>query len=181
MSAKSGNFWTRLQQLLVNALVTSKLDYCNSLLFGLPDYLIHQLQRCHDNAARVISLTRKYDHITPVLHDLHWLPVDYRIKYKIILISYKSLNSQGPAYLKDLLQYRKSKRCLRSTDDVRLQEPRFRLDSYGARSFISAASRLWNSLPTHLRQEQPGADKSSKLVKFKKDLKTYLFHKAYYS
>ena len=79
-------------EVLTNALVTSKLDYCNSLLYGVHDYQINQLQRCQNNAARIVTLTRKFEHITPVLIDLHWLPVKYRIMFKVLLLTFKSLN-----------------------------------------------------------------------------------------
>ena len=74
---------------MINSAVTSRLDCCNSLLYGINGYLMSQLQRCQNNAARIVSLRRKYDHITPVLEDLHWLPVEYRINYKILLLAYK--------------------------------------------------------------------------------------------
>ena len=64
---------------MINSAVTSHLDYCNSLLYGINGYLVSQLQHCQNNAARIVSLRRKYDHITPVLKNLHWLPVEHRI------------------------------------------------------------------------------------------------------
>ena len=77
---------------LVNATITSRLDYCNSLMFGIPKELISQLQKRQNHAARVITKWRKYDHITPVLVGLHWLPVKQRIDFKILLLTYKALN-----------------------------------------------------------------------------------------
>ena len=75
-------------EILENSLVTSKMDYCNSLLYDINDHLIDRIQRCQNNAARVISLTRKCDHITPVLHGLHWLPIYYRIRYKLLILAH---------------------------------------------------------------------------------------------
>ena len=97
-------------EILVNSLVTSKMDYCNSLLYGINDYQIEQIQRCQNNAARVISLTRKYDHITHVRHSLHWLPVYYRIIFKVLVITHKSLYGKGPMYLQNLLSWYMPKR-----------------------------------------------------------------------
>ena len=77
---------------LVNAIITSRLDYCNSLMFGIPKELISQLQKRQNHAARVITKWRKYNHITPVLVDLHWLPMKQRIDFKILLLTYKALN-----------------------------------------------------------------------------------------
>ena len=160
-------------EMLVNCLVTSKLDYCNSLLYGIPDYQIDRLQRCHNNAARIITLTRKHDHITPVLHELHWLPVKFRIMYKLLVTAHKSLNERGPVYLKDLLEWYQPPRSLRSEDEHKLREPRWRLKSFGARSFENAVPYLWNNvLTTDLRKE-------TSVDKFQADLKTHLFITAY--
>ena len=107
--------------------------------------------------------------------------MSYRILYKMLLIVYKTINNQGPVYLKDLLEYRISRRSLRSNNDKRLVEPVYRLESFGARSFMCAAPRLWNSLPLQLRGDQPGTDEYKKLSHFKKALKSHLFTKAYYA
>ena len=74
---------------MINSAVTSRLDYCNSLLYG-NGYIVSQLQRCQNNAARIVSLRRKFDLITLLLKDLHWLPVEHRINYKILLLAYKA-------------------------------------------------------------------------------------------
>ena len=84
---------------LVNATITSRLDYCNSLMFGIPKDLMSQLQKRQNHAARVITQWRKYDHITPVLVDLHWLPVKQRIDFKILFLTYKALNGLAPEYI----------------------------------------------------------------------------------
>ena len=88
---------------LVNATITSRLDYCNSLMFGIPKELISQIQKRQNHAACVITKWRKCDHITPVLVDLHWLPVKQRIDFKIILLTYKDLSGLAPAYMRELL------------------------------------------------------------------------------
>ena len=93
---------------LINALVTSKLDYNNSILFGLPGYVLKPLQMVQHCAARLITHTRKYDHITPVLMELHWLPVEARIHYKIAILVFKSLNQSAPKYLQEIVAPYKS-------------------------------------------------------------------------
>ncbi len=85
---------------LVNAFMTSRLDYCNALLGGCPASLINKLQIVQNAAARVLTWSRKYDHITPIL--LHWLPIKFRISYKILLLAYKAQNGLAPAYLTNL-------------------------------------------------------------------------------
>ena len=87
----------------VHALVTSRLDNCNAVLFGLPDYLIKRLQYVLNAAARLVSLTNKYDHITPVRKQLHWLPVKERINFKILLTTFKALHGINPLYLCELI------------------------------------------------------------------------------
>ena len=90
---------------LIHAYVTSRLDYCNGLLYGLPKVLTNKLQSVLNTAARLVTLKRKYDSITPDMQKLHWLPIESRIKYKIILQVFKSLNGMAPKYLADKLKY----------------------------------------------------------------------------
>ena len=156
--------------LLVNALVTSKLDGLNALLVGLPQQTIMSLQRVQNHAARVVTGVARYDHITPVLHDLHWLPVHYRIQFKILLLTFKCVLGIAPSYLSDLINMYKPSRSLRSQDQLLLQQPRARLASYGDRAFAIVAPSLWNQVPYDIRA-------SSSVTIFKKRLKTYLFSK----
>ena len=88
---------------LVHAFVSSKLDFCNSLLYGLPDVHIAKLQRVQNAAARLVVGLPRFCHITPVLYDLHWLPIRYRIHFK-------SLHGLAPKYLSDLLAVSKPSR-----------------------------------------------------------------------
>ena len=89
---------------LVHAFVTSKVDYCNSLLYCVPKYLLQRLQRVLNCAARIVFKSNKYDrHIMPLLRELRWLPIQQRIEFKILLITFKALNNQAPTYLTDLL------------------------------------------------------------------------------
>ncbi len=86
-------------EILIHAFMTSRLDYCNALLGGCSARLINKLQMVQNAAARVLTRTRKYEHISPVLSTLHWLPTKHRIDFKILLITYKALNGLAPQYL----------------------------------------------------------------------------------
>ncbi len=88
---------------LVYALMTSRLDYCNALLGGCPASSINKQNLVQNAVARVLTRSRKYDHITPILQSLHWLPIKFCISYKILFIGYKALNDLAPVYLTNLL------------------------------------------------------------------------------
>ena len=92
---------------VVHAVVTSRIDYCNSLLYGISDYNISRLQWIQNSAASIVTHTRKYDHITPIFQKLHWLPVRQRIHFKMLLVTYKSINGMAPEYLCELVSIRK--------------------------------------------------------------------------
>ena len=130
--------------------------------------LTAKLQKVQNNSAKLICRTPKFDHISPVLHTLHWLPVEQRIEYKLLLLAFKSVNNDGPSYLSDLKFYIPS-RQLRSSSDTRLLRiPSFCLKSFGQCKFLYQASVLWNSLPISLHY-------SNSTLAFKSSLKTHLF------
>ena len=156
---------------VVHAFVTSRLDMANSLLYGLPQEQLNRLQRIQNIAARVVTRSKKSCHITPVLKELHWLPVRYHIVYKILLIVYKAVNGLSPLYISNLLNFYTSSRNLRSNEKLLLIEPKSK-HSWGDRSFVVAAPRLWNELPLSIRT-------SPSLEVFKKKLKTCLMLQAY--
>ena len=157
---------------LVCSLVTSRLDYGNALLFEVNSGLINKLQRVQNTAARLITRTKKHNHITPVLVSLHWIPVQYRIQYKLLLYTFKALNGLAPIYLEELINIYQPTRSLRSEHEMRLIQPRIRTKLYGERRFDKATANLWNSLPIHMRHERS-------IELFKKNLKTYLFKLAF--
>ena len=134
---------------VMQSLVMSRLDYCNALLIGIQQDLIAKLQRLQNSAARIVSRTRKYEHITPLLIKLHWLPIKFRIQFKVLLLVYKALNGPAPKYIMELLVPYKPRRHLRSEAKGLLDEPRTRL-KFGDRAFSISAPRLWNALPQHL-------------------------------
>ena len=156
---------------LIHAFVTSRLDYCNSLLYGISDKSMKKLRRVQNTAARIVTLSRKYDHITPILKTLHWLPVNLRIEFKILLLTYKSLNELAPVYLRDLLVKHEPSRALRSSNKNLLALPSTKTKAtYGDKAFSNTAPRLWNSLPIEIRN-------ANSVHSFKRLLKTFLFTK----
>ena len=157
---------------LVCSLVTSRLDYGNALLFGVNTNVLQKLQRVQNTAARLITRRKKYDHITPALIELHWLPVNFRCQYKLLVYFSKALDGTAPIYLQELLTLYIPTRSLRSENTNRLQVPKVRTKSYGHQRFDMAAAILWNDLPSDLRLLDT-------IDFFKSKLKTHLFKLAY--
>lgn len=157
---------------VIHAFITTRLDYCNALYIGVNQASLSRLQMVQNAAARLLTGTRKREHIMPVLASLHWLPVCFRIKFKILLFVFKSLHGQAPAYIDDLLKTHTPLRSLRSADQLFLSVPRTRLKNRGDRAFSIVAPRLWNDLPMCVRV-------ASSLDIFKSRLKTHFYSLAF--
>lgn len=156
---------------LVHSFVSTKLDYCNSLLYGLPKCQLNKMQRVLNCAARVVARVGRNDHITGILISLHWLPVCERIEFKILLLTFKALHGLAPKYLTCLIHVYTPVRPLRSVNSCTLTVPTSCLKRYGDRAFVHCAPILWNRLPHTLRAIDD-------IVSFKRDLKTFLFKRA---
>ena len=158
---------------LVCSFVTPHLDYCNSLLTALPNNRIAKLQQIQNSAARLVKQINKKEHITPILRELHWLPIRSRIDYKIATITFKCINDPTfPSYLRDLISYKTTSRTLRSSSKNLLSIPKTSLRNFGDRAFTSYSPRLWNDLPHKIRDE-------TNLNSFQTSLKTHLFKLSY--
>ena len=124
-----------------NSLVSSRLDYCNSLYFGMSKQNIQKLWRVQNSLARAITQTSKYQHITPVFKDLHWIPVTQWIEYKISLLTFKTIMNGQPSYLHQLLIPQTHYSSTRLSRTSALFIPRTRT-STGKRTFSVAAPRI---------------------------------------
>ena len=141
-------------EMVIHAFITSRLDYCNSLLIGIDQASLKRLQLVQIAAARLLTGTKKRDHITPVLSSLHWLPVKYRIDFKVLLFVFKSLHGLSPSYLSELIEPYAPTRVLRSANLNLLEELDTEKRSRGDRAFAAAGPRLWNMLPLPIRFAQ---------------------------
>jgi len=162
---------TESAKTLVHAFMNRRLDYCDSLLYGVSEELLQKLQVLQNAAARVVTGARKVDHITPVLHELHWLPVRQRIGFKLAMTVYKCLSGMAPAYLADdcvLVSSMASRRHLRSADVRKLVVWRTRT-VLGARDYAVSIAVVWNSLPVELSVSV------LTVATFSRHLKTHLF------
>ena len=152
----------------VQAFITSRLDYCNSLLHDIPLAQIERLQRIQNKDARLITRTRQRDHITPVLRALHWLPVCHRIEFKVLVNVFKCLHGLSPDYLTEMVHVHRRDNRLRQPDTFTLSK-QVAIRVIGKRAFGISAPPLWNRLPMTVR-----ARKTTFLL-FKRTLKTHLF------
>ena len=158
---------------LAASFILSRLDYCNALYKNLNKYQIDQLQKLQNFAAKVVMSKSLYDHVTPCLIELHWLPVSFRIDFKIAVLSFKCLHDLAPTYLSDLIEEYHPSRNLRSSTQKLLKKKVVKFEKLGKKSFAYSAPQVWNSLPFYLRNE-------TSLEVFKKKLKTFYFEMAYH-
>ena len=159
---------------LMVSLVLSHLDYTNSLLGGLPKASIAQLQRIQNIAARIVLNKGKYDSATSCLEQPHWLPIRYRIEYKIITLVHRCLHQTAPPYLSRLVNYHIQRRegLHLEEDTSKLEIPKTTKKTFAARSFSVLGPTLWNNLPSELCN-------ITSYTTFKKHLKTHLFKTAF--
>ena len=159
---------------IVQAVVMSRIDYCNSLLFGVSSTHLMKLQRVQNAAARLVCSIPKHEHITPSLIRLHWLPVKFRVNFKIAMLTFKCINKTAPEYLSSLVTIRKTSRYnLRSNTGKLLQDNTARSKkTLGDRAFSNASATVWNSLPVLIRNQE-------NFSIFKSLLKTHYFREAF--
>ena len=152
----------------------SKIDYCNSLYYGLPKSQHKKLRRILNRSVRLIKGLSPYDRVTPSMIELHLLPIRARIEYKVSVLTFQALKMGKPEYIRRLLSEFStgSNLVLRHNTEInRLNEPRHNL-SLGARAFKMSAPRVFNRLPIQVRD-------CNTCDSFKKKLKTHLFQKCY--
>ncbi|XP_073330500.1 uncharacterized protein [Pagrus major] len=142
----------RSAEVVLHALVSSRLDYCNVLFSGLPICTTRSLQLVQNSAARLLTKTSRFCHITPVLASLHWLPIQARADFKVLLLTYKALNGLAPSYLTELLSPYIPPRPLRSLSSNLLVIPPINKKSAGGRAFAYRAPFLWNGLPLGIKE-----------------------------
>ena len=135
-------------------MITSRVDYCNSLLYGLPATQLNKIQRVLNAAARLVCRSPPYCHITPLMHNLLWLPVNLRVCFKVLLFVFKAIHGIAPSYISDLILVKpNSSYNLRSSSaGILLAFPsRKTKRTLCDRSFSVAALTIWNKLPRELR------------------------------
>ena len=154
---------------IVRTLILSKLDYCNSLLYGINKKHINRLQVLQNKCARLILKQPTRSHASPLLQSLHWLPIEKRIQFKIIVQAFKAIHLSSPSYLASYFQSRvsKTKYTLRSDLAISLEVPRAKKHA-GDRALSVAGPHLWNDLPICVRS-------IDHLNGFKNSLKSHLF------
>ena len=162
------------KEIVIHALISSQIDSCNSLYYGICHSSLSRLQPDQNAAARMLTGTRKRDHISPILALLHWLPVKYRIDFKVLLLVFKALHGLAPLYISDLLMLYHTSRPLRSSNQFNLAIPQTRMKTKGDHGFSAVAPALWNKQHIFIRP-------SPITETFKSRLKIYFYSLAFKS
>ena len=162
---------TETTHMLIHSFITSRLDYCNSLLVRIPAYLLDRLQKLQNKAAKIVLKKKQSESSINVLRDLHWLPIKTRIDFKIASHVFKALNGLAPSYLEDLVHIYQPLRTLRSSSGCLLETKRVN-SKLEERAFSFYAPKVWNALSLITKQ-------CENYDSFKKHLKTEYFKKCY--
>ena len=163
---------TEASKTIAAAIVGSRLYFCNSLLAGTSVSNLTRLRLVQNTLARVVTQKPRFCRITPVLSDLHWLPVRQRISFKIATITSKVLQFQQPSYLASLIPKYAPTRALRSSSSLSICVPPRKTTMANSKSFSYVASNIWNALPNHISS-------TPTLPAFRRALKYHLFLLAY--
>ena len=155
---------------LVTSCVLSRLDYCNSLLMGSPNSVIQPMQKVQNTAARLILRAPRHQNCTPLLQQLHWLPISERIKCKTACMCCNAITGSAPSYLSELLHLYSPSRCLCSSSDTHMLKIQCCINhkTHGFRTFSDFGPHIWNNLPQDIRH-------SATLSSFRSQLKIFLF------
>ena len=162
---------TEVAKTIASSIISTRLDYCNSLPNNTPTSNLQKIQRLQNNLARIVLCRPRWSNANELLIELHWLPIAYRVQYKTALLTFKALHTGQPGYLADLLTINQPCRETRSTGQYRLLQP-VSNSLTASRGFSFSAPTVWNNLPTELRLQ-------SSLDSFKSKLKTHYFKAAY--
>ena len=140
---------------LIHVLISSRIDYCNSILYGMSDSVISDLQHIQNTATRILAKCgHSFFHSKIILNKLHWLPIKQRIVYKILITTHKVYHSIAPKYICDFFTLREYKRELSTNDQMNLVVPLVKRKHFGERSFSYAAPREWNKLKLSIRKSE---------------------------
>jgi len=154
------------------AFIVGRLDYCNGVLYGVSQSNIDRLLRVQNVLVRVVVQAPSTISSMDIRRELHWLPVYYRISYKLSLLTWKALHTAEPSYLSELISPYTPTRTLRSVNTGLLVLPTGVTSHFASRSFSVSSPSVWNSLPAHVRS-------IDNLFTFKRHLKSYLFQSAF--
>ena len=161
---------TEVAKTIASSIISTRLDYCNSLLNNTPMFNLQKIQRLQNNLARIVLCRPRGSNANKLWIELHWLPIAYRVQYKTALLTFKALHTGQPGYIADLLTGQPFRET-RSTGQFRLLQL-VSNSKTTSRGFSFSAPTVWNNLPTELRLQ-------SSLDSFKPKLKIYYFKAAY--